>query len=77
MTHETRIKDAVNMEDLICLLATVRTLKETREETMANSRKTEESGTFAHRGLRGQLRPWLLLNFRVGMIVIKLCWFNK
>ena len=26
MTHETRIKDAVNMEDLICLLATVRTL---------------------------------------------------
>ena len=27
MTHETRIKDAVNMEDLICLLATVRTLK--------------------------------------------------
>ena len=27
LTHETRIKDAVNMEDLICLLATVRTLK--------------------------------------------------
>ena len=26
-THETRIKDAVNMGDLICLLATVRTLK--------------------------------------------------
>ena len=26
LTHETRIKDAVNMEDLICLLATVRTL---------------------------------------------------
>ena len=25
LTHETRIKDAVNMEDLICLLATVRT----------------------------------------------------
>ena len=27
LTHETIIKDAVNMEDLICLLATVRTLK--------------------------------------------------
>ena len=27
LTPETRIKDAVNMEDLICLLATVRTLK--------------------------------------------------
>ena len=27
LTHETRIKDAVNMEDLICLLATVCTLK--------------------------------------------------
>ena len=27
LTHETRIKDAVNMEDLICLLATIRTLK--------------------------------------------------
>ena len=27
LTHETRIKDAVNMADLICLLATVRTLK--------------------------------------------------
>ena len=26
LTHKTRIKDAVNMEDLICLLATVRTL---------------------------------------------------
>ena len=26
LTHETRIKDAVNMGDLICLLATVRTL---------------------------------------------------
>ena len=27
LTHETRIKDAVNMGDLKCLLATVRTLK--------------------------------------------------
>ena len=27
LTHETIMKDAVNMEDLICLLATVRTLK--------------------------------------------------
>ena len=27
LTHETRIKDAVNMGDLVCLLATVRTLK--------------------------------------------------
>ena len=27
LTHETRIKDAVNMEDLICLLATICTLK--------------------------------------------------
>ena len=27
LTHETRIKDAVNMGDLICLLANVRTLK--------------------------------------------------
>ena len=27
LTHETRIKDAVNMEDLTCLSATVRTLK--------------------------------------------------
>ena len=31
LTHETRIKDAVNMEDLICLLATVRTLKVTND----------------------------------------------
>ena len=30
LTHETRIKDAVNMEDLICLLATVRTLNATK-----------------------------------------------
>ena len=29
LTHETRIKDAVNMGDLICLLATVRTLTKT------------------------------------------------
>ena len=29
LTHETRIKDAVNMGDLICLLATVRTLNVT------------------------------------------------
>ena len=28
LTHATRIKDAVNMEDLTCLLATVRTLKD-------------------------------------------------
>ena len=28
LTHETRLKDAVNMVDLICLLATVRTLKD-------------------------------------------------
>ena len=28
--HETRIKDAVNMDDLICLLATVRTLKQNK-----------------------------------------------
>ena len=27
LTHETRIKDAVNMGDLICLLGTVRTLE--------------------------------------------------
>ena len=27
LTHETRIKDAVNMDDLVCLLATVRALK--------------------------------------------------
>ena len=27
LTHETRIKDSANMEELICLLATVRTLK--------------------------------------------------
>ena len=27
LTHETGIKYALNMEDLICLLATVRTLK--------------------------------------------------
>ena len=27
LTHETRIKDAVNIGVLICLLATVRTLK--------------------------------------------------
>ena len=32
-THETRIKDAVNMEDLICLLATVRTLTIIRDIT--------------------------------------------
>ena len=28
LTHETRTKDAVNMGDLICILATVRTLKQ-------------------------------------------------
>ena len=27
LTHETKIKDAVNMEDLIFLLATIRTVK--------------------------------------------------
>ena len=32
MTHETRIKDTVNMEDLICLLATVRTLNKEIQE---------------------------------------------
>ena len=36
MTHENRIKDAVNMEDLICLLATVRTLKGTYIVLMFN-----------------------------------------
>ena len=30
LIRETRIKDSVNMEDLICLLATVRTLKGTQ-----------------------------------------------
>ena len=29
LTHETRIKDAVNMDDLICLLVTFRTLDNT------------------------------------------------
>ena len=33
LTHETRIKDAVNMGDLICLLATVRTLKSANPES--------------------------------------------
>ena len=28
LTHETRIEDAVNMKDLTCLLATVRTLND-------------------------------------------------
>ena len=31
LTHENRIKDAVNMGDLICLLATVRTLNHNAE----------------------------------------------
>ena len=31
LTNETRIKDAVNMKDLICLLATVRTLNKTKK----------------------------------------------
>ena len=34
LTHETRIKDAVNMGDLICLLATVRTLKITSNSVL-------------------------------------------
>ena len=36
LTHETRIKDAVNMGDLICLLATVRTLKDIWKPTVVN-----------------------------------------
>ena len=41
LTHETRIKDAVNKEDLICLLATVRTLKfAAMEETSSLTRST-------------------------------------
>ena len=36
LIHETRIKDSVNMEDLICLLATVRTLKTSRRFIMTN-----------------------------------------
>ena len=34
LTHETRIKDAVNMEDLICLLATVRNLNKRLPRTV-------------------------------------------
>ena len=37
LTHETRIKDAVNMGDLICLLATVRTLKSLNAVNVADS----------------------------------------
>ena len=44
LTHETRIKDAVNMEDLICLLATVRTLNHT---------KTHENNAFLRRSNYG------------------------
>ena len=33
LTYETRIKDAVNIGDLICLLATVRTLKGIEQQT--------------------------------------------
>ena len=36
LTHETRIKDAVNMGDLICLLATVRTLNLSTEKVTLN-----------------------------------------
>ena len=41
LTHETRIKDAVNMGDLICLLATVRTLK---APTIRTNRVKPEDG---------------------------------
>ena len=41
LTHETRIKDAVNMGDLICLLATVRTLK--RRKRLIKSSKSPRS----------------------------------
>ena len=34
LTHETRIKDAVNIGDLICLLATVRTLKWLKDQIL-------------------------------------------
>ena len=37
LTHETRIKDAVNMGDLICLLATVRTLNDLQLAKMKKS----------------------------------------
>ena len=39
LTHETRIKDSVNMEDLICLLATVRTLKNPLTEWKSHWKK--------------------------------------
>ena len=36
LTIETRIKDSVNMEDLICLLATVRTLNTLYKQPVKN-----------------------------------------
>ena len=39
LTHETRIKDAVNMGDLICLLATVRTLKHVKRSQLAKMKR--------------------------------------
>ena len=40
LTPETRIKDAVNMEDLICLLATFRTLKQINSTKTKNLSRT-------------------------------------
>ena len=39
LTHETRIKDAVNMGDLICLLATVRTLNHVNKDGQVSPKK--------------------------------------
>ena len=53
LTHETRIKDVVNMNDLIWLLTTVRTLKEAKlvlmlkmlKQKLENKTKTKQKKT--------------------------------
>ena len=48
LTHETRIKDAVNMEDLTCLFATVRTLKMVHANTKNAKSRVRHSHSHSH-----------------------------
>ena len=52
LTHETRIKDAVNMGDLKCLLATVRTLKQCKSVLWKESNGFKIQDNACKRGLK-------------------------
>ena len=63
LTHETRIKDAVNMEDLICLLATVRTLNGTEISQTGDSSLFQSRIIFIPKGLYLEVEGLLFWRF--------------